>query len=91
MKLAYPVLAVLVSFATPLLFAHAAPQAKKAAPPKPEELVGTWIGFWEDEEFTRLELRADFTGYCAHVAPPEFITNENGVAVYRVTRRSLEG
>lgn len=64
---------------------------KKAAPPKPEELVGVWIGFWEDEEFTRLDLRADSTGYCAYVAPPESSAHPYGVSVYRVTRWSLDG
>jgi hypothetical protein len=69
----------------------AAAQAKKAAPPKPEEFVGTSIGSGEDETFTRLALWVDFTGYCAFVAPPEFITHEYRVSLYRVLRRSLEG
>ena len=66
-------------------------QAKKARPPKPEELVGVWVGFWQDEEFTRLDLRADFTGYCAYVAPPYSIIHQYGVHVYRVTRWALNG
>ena len=65
--------------------------AKQPRPPKPEELVGTWIGFWEDEEFTRLELWPDFTGYCAYVAPVEDITHQYGVHVYRVTHWTLDG
>jgi hypothetical protein len=64
---------------------------KRAIPPRPEELVGSWIGFWQDEEFTRLDLRADFTGYCAYVAPADSITHQDGVHVYRVTRWSLDG
>ena len=64
---------------------------KKARPPKPEELVGAWIGFWEDGEFTRLELRADSTGFCAFVAPVESITHDYGVQVYRITRWTLDG
>jgi hypothetical protein len=64
---------------------------KKERPPKPEELVGAWIGFWEDGEFTRLELRADSTGFCAFVAPVESITHDYGVQVYRITRWTLDG
>ena len=64
---------------------------KEVTPPKPEELVGSWIGFWQDQEFTRLDLRADFTGYCAYVAPADSITHQDGVHVYRVTRWVLDG
>lgn len=64
---------------------------KKARPPKPEELVGAWIGYWEDGEFTRLELRADSTGFCAFVAPVESTTHDYGVQVYRITRWTLDG
>jgi hypothetical protein len=64
---------------------------KKAKPPKPEELVGAWIGFWEDGEFTRVELQSDSTGFCAFVAPAESITHDYGVQVYRITRWSLDG
>ena len=40
-----------------------AQEAKRATPPAAKELVGTWIGFDEDElTFTRLELHADLTG-----------------------------
>jgi len=54
-------------------------------------LVGVWIGFWQDEEFTRLDLRPDFTGYCAHVAPPDSIVHQSAVHVYRVTRWTVDG
>ena len=54
---------------------------KKPIPPKPEELVGDWIGFWEDGDFTRLELRSDSTGYCAFVAPAESTSHNYGVQV----------
>ena len=64
---------------------------KKERPPKPEELVGAWIGYWEDGEFTRLELRADSSGFCAFVAPVESITHDYGVQVYRITRWTLDG
>lgn len=64
---------------------------KKVIPPKPEELVGAWIGYWEDGEFTRLELRADSTGFCAFVAPVESTTHDYGVQVYRITRWTLDG
>ena len=64
---------------------------KKARPPKPEELVGAWIGFWEDGEFTRVELRPDSTGFCAFVAPVESTAHDYGVQVYRITRWTLDG
>jgi hypothetical protein len=64
---------------------------KKAIPPKPEELVGVWIGSWEDGDFTRLELRSDTTGYCAFVAPAQSIAHNYGVQVYRVTRWTVNG
>jgi hypothetical protein len=64
---------------------------KKAIPPKPEELVGVWIGSWEDGDFTRLELRSDTTGDCAFVAPAQSVAHEYGVQVYRVTRWTVNG
>ena len=63
----------------------------KARPPKPEQLVGVWIGFDSDElEFTRLDLRPDFTGYCARVSPADTILHEYGVAGYRVTKWGVD-
>jgi hypothetical protein len=67
-----------------------ASQAKKPRPPKPEELVGVWIGFWQDGEFARLDLRKEFTGYCAFIAPPDSIIHQQGSSVYSVTRWSLD-
>jgi hypothetical protein len=86
------VLAILVLFGMSLPVAGnpETSQAKEARPPTPEELVGSWIGFWEDGEFTRLDLRPDLTGYCAFVAPAESISHDHGVDVYRVTRWTLE-
>jgi hypothetical protein len=64
----------------------------KATPPKPEALAGVWIGFDSDElEFTRLDLRPDFTGYCARVSPADTTLHEYGVDGYRVTRWTIEG
>jgi len=74
----------------PIADVPAAGQAKEARPPKPEELVGSWIGFWEDGTFTRLDLRADLTGYCAFVAPAESVSHDSGVDIYRVTRWTLQ-
>lgn len=88
------VLAFLVFLGTvlPVVDAPAsAGERKEAAPPKREELVGAWIGYWEDGEFTRLDLRADSTGFCAFVAPVEDITHDYGVQVYRITRWTLDG
>ena len=61
-------LALLALVGTSLPVVHVpaiAGKTKKARPPMPEDLVGVWIGFWEDEEFTRLDLRPEFTRYCA--------------------------
>jgi hypothetical protein len=63
-----------------------------ARPPKPEELAGVWIGFDSDElMFTRLDLRPDFTGYCARVAPDDTSLHDYGVDGYRVTSWTTEG
>ena len=49
-----------------------------------------WIGFDSDElDFCRLDLRADFTGYCARVSP-DGVLHEYGVEAYRVTHWTLE-
>lgn len=62
-------------------------QDKKAVPPTAKELVGVWIGFDSDElTFTRLELRADSTGFCARVSPADTILHDEGVHVYRITK-----
>jgi hypothetical protein len=59
----------------------------KATPPKPQELVGVWVGFDSDElMFTRLDLRSDFTGYCARVSPADTSLHEYGVDGYRITK-----
>ena len=64
---------------------------KPARPPKPIELAGVWIGFDNDElDFTRLDLRPDFTGYCARVAPSDTSLHEYGVHIYRVTHWTAE-
>ena len=63
----------------------------KARPPKPEQLAGVWVGFDEDAlTFTRLDLRADFTGYCARVSPTNIVLHKYGVAGYRVAKWSLD-
>lgn len=67
-----------------------AKEAKKATPPSAKELVGTWIGFDQDElTFTRLELHADSTGYLARVSPAETILHDYGVQVYHVNKWSV--
>jgi hypothetical protein len=64
---------------------------KLARPPNPKELVGAWIGFDNDElEFTRLDLRSDFTGYCARLGPADTELHGLGVAVYRVTKWDID-
>lgn len=63
----------------------------KARPPKPEAYVGVWIGFDSDElEFTRLDLRPDFTGYCARASTADTVRHEYGVDGYRVTNWTIE-
>jgi hypothetical protein len=56
---------------------------KKATPPTAKDLVGIWIGFDSDQlTFTRVDLRADSTGYCARVSPADTILHDQGVHVY---------
>jgi hypothetical protein len=68
------------------------PEDKKARPYTPKEMVGVWIGFDSDElTFTRLDLRADSTGYCARVSPADTVLHDQGVKIYRITKWSLNG
>lgn len=65
---------------------------KRATPPAAKDLVGVWIGFDSDElTFTRLDLRADSTGFCARVSPADTILHDQGVHVYRITKWSVNG
>lgn len=65
---------------------------KPGHPPKPEQLASVWVGFDADElMFTRLDLRSDFTGYCARVSPADTSLHEYGVDGYRVTKWGLDG
>lgn len=65
---------------------------KRAAPPTAKELVGIWIGFDSDElTFTRLDLRADSTGFCARVSPADTILHDQGVHLFRIDWWSLKG
>jgi hypothetical protein len=41
-------------------------------------------------EFTRLDLRQDFTGYCARVSPADTTLHEYGVDAYRVAKWTVE-
>jgi hypothetical protein len=67
-------------------------QDKRATPPTAKELVGVWIGFDDDQlTFTRLDLRADSTGFCARVSPADTILHDQGVHVYRITKWSVNG
>jgi hypothetical protein len=91
MRFSAVVLSVFGFLGIALLSVTAKGPDKKPVPPTPEELVGVWIGFWEDGDFTRLELRSDSTGYCAFVAPAWSIAHHYGVQVYRVTRWTLDG
>ena len=65
---------------------------KKATPPTAKDLVGVWIGFDDDDlTFTRLELRANSTGYCSRVSPADTILHNYGVQVYRINKWTLSG
>jgi hypothetical protein len=67
-------------------------QEKRAAPPAAKDLVGIWIGFDNDQlTFTRLDLRADSTGFCARVSPADTILHDQGVHLYRITKWSVNG
>src|SRR6266481_3308481 len=72
--------------------ARVAAQDKRATPPTAKDLVGVWIGFDSDQlTFTRLDLRADYTGFCARVSPADTILHEQGVHVYRIARWAVNG
>jgi hypothetical protein len=65
---------------------------KRATPPTAQDLVGVWVGFDTDEStFTRLDLRADSTGFCARVSPADTILHQQGVHVYRITKWTVNG
>jgi hypothetical protein len=82
-----------IALALPLIVATVAISgAKKATPPTAKDLIGVWIGFDQDDlAFTRLELRADSTGYCARVYPADTILHHYGAQLYRVDKWSIEG
>ncbi len=66
--------------------------AKEAIPPKPEDLIGVWVGFDNDELFfSRLDLRPDFTGFLARVSPNDTALHHYGVFAYRVTKWTIDG
>jgi hypothetical protein len=70
----------------------AAAENKKATPPTAKDLVGVWIGFDRDElTFTRLDLRADATGFCARVSPADTILHDQGVHLYRIEKWTVNG
>jgi hypothetical protein len=65
---------------------------KRATPPTAKDLVGVWMGFDSDQlTFTRLDLRADLTGFCARVSPADTSLHAQGVHVYRVTKWAVNG
>jgi hypothetical protein len=67
-------------------------QEKGATPPTAQDLAGVWIGFDDDQlTFTRLDLRADSTGFCARVSPADTILHDRGVHAYRITKWDVSG
>jgi hypothetical protein len=94
MRARLPLLYSLLAFAILMgpQAARVAAQDKRATPPSAKDLVGIWIGFDSDQlTFTRLDLRADSTGFCARVSPADTILHDQGVHVYRVTKWSVNG
>ncbi len=64
---------------------------KKANPPTVEDVVGVWLGYTEDElQFYRLDLRPDFTGYCASAYLPDTTLHDDGVRLSRIERWELK-
>jgi hypothetical protein len=61
-----------------------------AIPPATKDLVGVYVGHSNYDDFYRLELRSDFTGYFAQVAPPRSSIHKYGVSTYRITHWSLK-
>jgi hypothetical protein len=80
------------SFSSGRRWGEGAAGSKNATPSTAKELVGVWLGFDSDQlTFTRLDLRADSTGFCARVSPADTILHDQGVHVYRVTKWSVNG
>lgn len=64
---------------------------KKANPPTVDRVIGVWLGYTEDElQFYRLDLRPDFTGYCASVYLPDTSLHDDGVRLYLIDRWELK-
>lgn len=63
---------------------------KKAKPPTTERVIGVWLGYTEDElQFFRLDLRTDFTGYCASMYLPD-TSLPHDVRLYRIDEWELK-
>lgn len=63
---------------------------KKAKPPTTDRVVGVWLGYTEDElQFFRLDLRPDFTGYCASMYLPD-TSLPHDVRLYRIEKWELK-
>jgi hypothetical protein len=61
-------------------------------PSNAKDLVGIYIGYTESNlEFYRLDLRDDFTGYCATVSAPDISLHNYGVHAYRITSWKTKG
>jgi hypothetical protein len=64
---------------------------RKAGPPTADRVMGVWLGYTEDElQFVRLDLRPDFTGYCASVYLPD-TRLPHDVRLYRIEKRGTKG
>lgn len=69
-----------------VLLAATSQATTKALPIPAQALIGVWIGFDQYQfEFTRLDLRADSTGYCAQVFTPD------SAQVYRIQKWGVDG
>jgi len=54
-------------------------------------MAGIYVGYSDYDDFYRIDLRPDFTGYFAEVAPPRSVIHKYGTSTYRITHWSLEG
>ena len=61
-----------------------------ATPPAAKDVIGVYVGYSDHDDFYRLDLRSNFTGYFADVAMPRKGTHEFGVSTYKISQWRLE-
>jgi hypothetical protein len=73
-----------------ILLAGSSLADRPAKPPAAKDLVGAYVGYSDHDDFYRLDLRSDHTGYLAEVSPPSSILHQYGVSTYRLTQWTLK-